>query len=220
MMQLLIATQNRHKRAELATIFPDHDVITPADLGLDFDVDETGDSFVANALLKARYLSELVRSGAAQPAPGSTTTGISAPVIIADDSGLCVDALAGGPGIYSARFGSPDGGKTELDAATRNQLLLQALEGAERRTARFVCCMTALLPRDRILVVQETWEGEIARSASRGTGGFGYDPVFYLPGLGCTAADLPPEEKNRLSHRGRASKVLATGLATAVGLPE
>ena len=218
-MQLLIATQNRHKRAEFAAIFPGHDVITPADLGIDFAVKETGDSFLANAMLKAQHLSALIRSGVAPASPGDRTAAIEESIVIADDSGLCVDALAGAPGIYSARFGSPDGGVTELDAASRNELLLHSLEGAGRRTARFVCCMAALLPRDRIVIAQESWEGEIARSASRGTGGFGYDPVFYLPGLQCTAADLPPAEKNRLSHRGRASQVLATGLAAALELP-
>ncbi len=204
-MQLLIATMNRHKAREFAAIFADHDVKNPEELGMTFDVDETGDSFLANAMLKATRLREQL-DGQAGPAS----------IIIADDSGLCVDALSGAPGIYSARFGSPDGGKTELDAPTRNELLLRALDQVGSRRARFVCCMVALLPNERFTIAQESWEGEIALAPSEATGGFGYDPVFYLPELGCTAADLPAGKKNRLSHRGRASRVLAAAIEAAL----
>ncbi len=204
-MQLLIATMNRHKAREFASIFADHDVRTPNELGITFDVEETGDSFLSNAMLKATRLREQIddRTGPAS-------------IVVADDSGLCVDALSGAPGIYSARFGSPDGGKTELDAPTRNEILLRALDRIDNRRARFVCCMVALLPNDRFTVAQESWEGEIARGPSAATGGFGYDPVFHLPELGCTAADLPAAEKNRLSHRGRASRVLAAAIRAAL----
>ena len=210
-MQLLIATNNAHKRNEFTGIFAGHSLVTPRDLGLRFDAEETGSSFLENALLKARKLREVLAD--------SNTPGTGETVIIADDSGICVAALAGAPGIYSARFGSPDGGKTELEASARNQLLLAAIEHSEDRSAHFVCCMVALLGSDRILVAQETWEGEIARRSSTSGGGFGYDPVFYLPAMGCTAADLSPEEKNRLSHRGRASRVLAAALGAAGDLP-
>jgi XTP/dITP diphosphohydrolase len=208
-MRLLIATNNAHKRREFSEIFPEPEVKTPADLDIAFDVEETGESFLDNALLKARSLRSLLSEADA-----------SRTVVVADDSGLCVDALGGAPGVFSARFGSPDGGKTELDAGSRNELLLQAVAGEQNRAAHFVCCMVAVLPDDRLLVAQESWYGEIAHEPSSGTGGFGYDPVFYVPSLGRTAADLSPEEKNRLSHRGRASRVLAAALAAARELPD
>lgn len=211
-MRILLATNNAHKRDEFRSIFPDYDILTPGDLGIDFDVEETGETFLANALLKAEALRTHLS--------GTQGDGETADVaIVADDSGLCVDALGGAPGIYSARFGSPDGGKTELDAPARNQLLIDALEAAKTRKAHFVCSMVALFERDRIVVAQESWAGEISRAPSSGTGGFGYDPVFFVPDLGKTAAELSPEEKNRLSHRGRASRVLAAALNEAASLP-
>ena len=206
-MRLLLSTNNAHKREEFRAIFPEHEIHTPFELGIELEVEETGGTFLENALLKAHRLRE-------ESGPEEARS-----VIIADDSGLCVDALGGGPGIYSARFGSPDGGKTELAAEQRNQLLLRALENEEDRGAHFVCCMVALLPDDRLCVAQESWIGEIARAPSEGTGGFGYDPVFLIPGLGVTAADLPARDKNALSHRGRASRVLAAALNEAVALP-
>lgn len=211
-MQLLLATNNPHKRSEFAGIFPDHVIHTPSDLGIELDVEETGETFLANSILKAKGLQSVVRSRGAIPVGRDTA-------FIADDSGLCVDALGGGPGIYSARFGSPDGGVTELDAASRNEMLLQSIAGAEDRSAHFVCCMVALLPDDRLIVAQESWAGRIAERPSSGGGGFGYDPVFYLPERGCTAADLPADEKNRISHRGRASRVLHAALLEAERLP-
>lgn len=211
-MQLLLATNNRHKRSEFAGIFPEHVIRTPSDLGLALDVDETGESFLANALLKAEQLRSLVQR-AGQPSVDRDAA------VIADDSGLCVDALGGAPGIYSARYGSPDGGTTELDASARNELLLQSIAGVADRSAHFVCCMVALLPHDRVIIAQETWTGRVAERPSAASGGFGYDPVFYLPERGCTAADLSAEEKNRISHRGRASRVLHAALIEAERLP-
>jgi len=211
-MRILLATNNAHKRDELRSIFPDHDILTPAEMGIAFDVEETGETFLANAILKAEALRVHLAEARAEGKHAEVA-------IIADDSGLCVDALGGAPGIYSARFGSPDGGKTELAASARNQLLIAALEAAKTRTAHFVCSMVALLENDRIIVAQESWMGEISEAPSAGTGGFGYDPVFFVPGLGKTAADLSPEEKNRFSHRGRASRVLAAALDEAASLP-
>jgi len=203
MTEIVVASGNRGKIAELAhTLAPLGVTLRPqGELGAP-EVEETGLSFVENAILKARA--------------AAAHTGLPA---IADDSGLAVDALGGAPGIYSARFGSPDGGKTELEASARNQLLIAALEAAKTRTAHFVCSMVALLENDRIIVAQESWMGEISEAPSAGTGGFGYDPVFFVPGLGKTAADLSPEEKNRFSHRGRASRVLAAALNEAASLP-
>ena len=209
-MRVLLATNNPHKQIELAAILHDSHVTGPGDWGIDAAVDETGASFLENAMLKARAIrAELVRV-----APRDARDII----VIADDSGLCVDALEGAPGIYSARFGSPDGGRTELDSATRNRLLLDSLAGEQTRSARFVCCMVAILAAERIVAAQETWEGSIAEQPSIATGGFGYDPVFVVPDRGCTAADLPPSVKNTISHRGRAAAVLSASLRAAISL--
>lgn len=157
------------------------------------DAEETGLSFVENAILKARHAARY----AGLPA-------------IADDSGLEVDALHGAPGIYSARYA----GRGASDAANLRKLLeeLKAVP-EEQRTARFQCVMVYLRePLDPTpLVAQGTWEGRIL-TAPRGTGGFGYDPVFYVPSHGCSAAELPPETKNALSHRGQALRKLLEAL--------
>ncbi len=188
-MTFWLATNNEHKKRELEAIFSGFTLRTPGSAGLMFDPDETGHSFIENTLLKARALYDLVH----EP-------------VIADDSGLCVDALGGRPGIYSARYGSVNGKK--LESWERNERLLKELEHEGNRKARFVCSMVALLSHDHFYVVQETLEGEIIRE-SRGTGGFGYDPILYLPDRGCTVAELSEEEKNRISHRGKAGRALA-----------
>jgi XTP/dITP diphosphohydrolase len=199
-MTVLLATNNAHKRTEFGRILAAHEIRLPAELGVEFSFEETGATFLENAVGKARALAELL--------PPDTRAGL---VIVADDSGLCVDALDGAPGIYSARYGSPDGGATELPATERNALLLRALRGAEDRSAHFVCCMAALFADDRFAVVQETFPGEIAEEPA-GANGFGYDPVFLLPGRGCTVAELREDEKDRISHRGRASHGIAAAL--------
>jgi XTP/dITP diphosphohydrolase len=120
-----------------------------------------------------------------------------------------VDALGGRPGVFSARYGE-DGGR-KLSSYDKNILLLDELKDSEKRSARFVCAMVLLFDSDRFFIVQETLEGEIVRSREqlRGEGGFGYDPVFMLPGLGRTLAELTAEEKNSLSHRGKAGRHIA-----------
>ncbi len=200
-MTVLLATNNDHKRQELAQILPDHRIQVPADWSLDFEFEETADTFLLNALGKAHALRELV------PANRGPV------IVVADDSGLCVDALDGAPGVYSARFGSPDGGATELPSPARNALLLDKLAGVKNRRAHFVCCMVALFPDKRLAVVQEMFDGEIAH-APAGIGGFGYDPVFYLPERGLTVAELSHGEKHRISHRARAAHALAASLST------
>lgn len=188
-MIIWFATGNAHKKTELAAILSGHTLKIPADAGIaGFDPAETGATFLENALIKARALYRLVE----EP-------------VIADDSGLCVDALDGGPGVYSARYGSEGG--VQRTAPERNALLLGALGDRPQRTARFVCAMVLLFSEDRFYGVQETLEGEIIREA-RGTGGFGYDPILYLPEQGCTAAELSAEAKNRISHRGKAGAAL------------
>ncbi|HRY81433.1 MAG TPA: RdgB/HAM1 family non-canonical purine NTP pyrophosphatase [Spirochaetia bacterium] len=198
-MTLYIATNNAHKVKELAELFPGIPLRTPADAGIEFDHDETEDSFLGNSLGKARALFGLVK----------------APVL-ADDSGLCVDALGGAPGVRSARYGSPDDGRTVLSARDKNELLLREMEGRRDRTCRFVCAMTLMLSEHRFVTVQETCEGRLLES-SRGAEGFGYDPVFFLPGEGLSMAELSLERKNRLSHRGRAA---ARILAVLASLPD
>lgn len=205
-MDIVLATDNRHKVQELSQILAGHRVVRPQDLDVVFDHAETGDTFLENAVAKAQALRRELLRGRASP---GTRDAMATTAVLADDSGLCVDALDGRPGIFSARYGSPDGGESELAADQRNALLLQELKGVEARQAHFVCCMVVLLEGERLIVVQEQWDGEIATFPSVATGGFGYDPVFYLPELGCTAADLPAEEKNRLSHRGKAAARLA-----------
>lgn len=135
---------------------------------------------------------------------------IQAPVL-ADDSGLCVDALDGRPGVLSARYGSSQSGRL-LESAERNALLLAEMAGFADRTCRFVCCLSLVLGPARLYVIQETCEGELLLEA-RGHGGFGYDPVVFLPALGKSVAELGMDEKNQVSHRGRAIQRMAVLLA-------
>jgi XTP/dITP diphosphohydrolase len=198
-MILWFATGNLHKREELAAILRDHTIRIPREGGVRFDPDETGTAFLENALIKAGALYRLVR----EP-------------VIADDSGLCVDALGGRPGIRSARYGAGEGEKP--DDSRRNALLLAELGDNPRRSARFVCAMALLLGEDRFYAVQETLEGEIVRNPgeARGSGGFGYDPIFYLPEKGCTLAELSEADKNLISHRGKAGRAVAKLLAAGM----
>ncbi len=163
-----------------------------AEQGVATEVPEEGDTFLANAVAKARAYADM--------------TGLLA---LADDSGLEVDALRGAPGVRSARFA----GEGASDAE-RNAYLLRLLEGVppDRRTARFVCVIAIAEPEGELQTVRGTVEGMIA-PAPRGGGGFGYDPLFYLPWLGRTMAELSPAEKNRLSHRARAGAAARSVLA-------
>jgi XTP/dITP diphosphohydrolase len=189
-MIIVLASNNAHKAQEIQPFLSGHTVRMPAELGLSFDFPEDGDTFLANSMGKARALYELC--------------GLPC---LADDSGLCVDALGGRPGVLSARYGSPDG-TTPLEAVARNELLLKEMAGRSDRSCRFVCCLSLVLSPYRAFTVQETCEG-VLLEAPRGAGGFGYDPVVYLPELGRSVAELSPEEKNQVSHRGRALKRLS-----------
>lgn len=196
-MRVLIATNNRGKLVEFQTIFADLplDLLTLADAGIDWDVDETGETFAENAALKARTY------GAASGLP-----------TIADDSGLAVDALDGFPGVRSARWTGP----TEAD---RNAALLErmaAVPSAERG-ARFVCEAMLWLPDGREFTARGELIGQLL-DAPRGSNGFGYDPLFLLPELGRTLAELERAEKNRLSHRGRAAEALKPVLLELAGM--
>ena len=204
-MTLILATNNEHKRRELGEILSDHELLLPTDLGLRFSYEETGTTFHENALGKAQALFDMVHdSVTGQPAQrGTGLTGV-----IADDSGISVNALDGRPGIYSARYGSPADGP-DLEDAERNALLLKELEGSNDRRAHYTCCMALVLNRDRYFLCQETWNGEIAMQPSNGTHGFGYDPIVYVAEEGLTVAEISPERKNAISHRGKAARDIA-----------
>jgi XTP/dITP diphosphohydrolase len=193
-MKIWFATNNSHKKEELEAIL-DSKLSIPSESGINFNPEETGNTFCENALLKARELRNILKK-------------IDEPVI-ADDSGLCVDGLEGGPGVLSARYGDTDGKK--LTSMQKNLLLLEELGENQKRSARFICAMVLLFEYDRFFIVQETVEGLIVkgRESMSGTGGFGYDPIFLIPQLGRTMAELSSEEKNKLSHRGKAGFLIS-----------
>lgn len=188
MTELLLASNNDHKAAEYVRLFPGMRILRPRDVGVDFDVAEDGASFLDNALGKARALHDVARRA-----------------VIGDDSGLCVIALGGEPGVHSSRYGWD--GERKLETPERNALLLSRLAGVEDRRAFFVCCLVLVLDAERFVAVQETVHGRIAE-APRGANGFGYDPLFLLPDRGLTIAELPDDEKDLVSHRGRAARRL------------
>ena len=182
-MKLVLASKNEKKLKEMNEILSgmEVEVCLQADVGIDVDVEETGTTFEENSLLKAKAVME--------------ASGLPA---IADDSGLCVDALNGAPGVYSARYGGEG-----LDDAGRYRLLLASMPAGQPRTAKFVSVITCCFPDGGVLTARGECPGTIA-FAPMGEGGFGYDPVFFLPKLKKTFAQLTPEEKNAISHRGKA----------------
>ena len=193
--KIVLASGNAGKLKELSRILGSLDfiVVPQSDFNVS-DADETGSTFVENAIIKARH--------------AVTATGLAA---IADDSGLAVDALDGRPGVYSARYSGPDA----TDASNIDRLLAE-LDGVpdELRTAAFHCVTCFLTPDDPNPIIAEgEWRGSILRGR-RGGGGFGYDPVFFDPELGCSSAELGPDEKNARSHRGKALQELARTLKT------
>jgi XTP/dITP diphosphohydrolase len=189
-MKILLASGNPHKKEELNKILFNHTLILPSELGIEMDVEETGVTYQENAMLKAEALFKL-------------SDGMP---VLADDSGISVDALNGAPGVYSARYGLKELGK-ELSSEEKNLFLLKNLEGVKDRKAAFICCMALILDKNRVFTIQESFEGVISQEPY-GKGGFGYDPVFYLPNLCKTAAELSDDEKNKISHRGRAGFTL------------
>lgn len=192
-MKLVMATGNEGKVRELVGLLSDprFEVISALKAGCPMEAKETGATFSDNAKIKALY--------------AHRQTGLPA---IADDSGLCVDALFGAPGVYSARWAG--------EGASQNALLsklLQSLEGCDRRCARFVSALCLVFAEDDIVTVTGTCEGEIL-SSPRGQGGFGYDPLFYVPRVGKTFAEMTTEEKNAISHRARAARSLRDVLSS------
>ena len=183
-MDIILATNNAHKVQELRRMLEPlgYTLYSQKEKGISIEVEENGTTFEENAFLKAKAIYDL--------------TGCAA---LADDSGLCVDALSGAPGVYSARYGHLDSDQA------RTAYLLKNLEDvpAGQRSARFVSAIACVLPDGRTVTAQGACEGEIL-FAPRGENGFGYDPVFYVPALGKTFAEAAPDEKNAVSHRGRA----------------
>jgi XTP/dITP diphosphohydrolase len=222
-MRVCLASNNLHKKREIAALLGDTEVILPRDLGIAFSAEETGDTFLANAIIKAQALWAALHSdGYVGPGAEHSNAAVDSDkterlIVLADDSGLCVDALDGRPGVHSARYGVTMD-RPSLSSREQNDLLLAELEGSEDRTAHFVCCVVAIIEQERVLTAQERWDGRIAHGRSSSNGGFGYDPVFYLPESGCTAADLPTERKNEISHRGRAIAVVRAAIDRAYRL--
>lgn len=198
-MRLVLASNNAGKLRELRELLAPQqiDLIAQGELGIG-EVEETGLSFVENALLKARH--------------AARASGLPA---LADDSGLCVDALGGAPGLYSARYAGRG-----ADAAANNAKLLEALRELpdERRGAHFICVLVLLRHAEDPdpLIALGRWFGRIAH-APRGSQGFGYDPLFHAEGESCSAAELPPSRKQSLSHRGAALRLLTAQLAALHG---
>ena len=192
-MKYVLATHNPGKLKEMGDILARFgvEVVSPKDLGLTVDVEETGTTFAENAMLKAKAIC----AAAQLPA-------------IADDSGLCVDALNGGPGVYSARYGGEG-----LDDRGRYMLLLNNMRGQTTRAAHFACAIACAFPNGDTLTAEGRCDGTIA-FAPMGEGGFGYDPVFFVPEKAKTFGQLTAEEKSAISHRGRALESFVGKLET------
>jgi XTP/dITP diphosphohydrolase len=215
-MKIYLATGNSNKKREMAEIFPEHTIVIPKDEGIDFDPEETGSTFYENSMIKARTLWNIVHCP-----------------VVADDSGICADALEGAPGVWSSRYagpcymkGRPDGAK--IPQAEQNKFLIEQVNDAIAsgidvssrkneglfpngpRSCRYVCAMVLYLGPSRFYISQETMEGTLVESieSAAGTGGFGYDPLVFLPQYGKTAAQISAAEKNAISHRGKAARAL------------
>ena len=191
----ILASNNKKKLAELKTIFgTEYDVLTLSEAGISSDPEETGKTFEENSFIKAR---------SAVDASGTPC--------IADDSGLCVEALDGAPGVFSSRFSEMHGIIGDNQDEENNKLLVNMLKGSDNRKAAFVSYVTLLFPDGRKITAEGRVEG-IILDLPRGRNGFGYDPLFYVPELGKTTAELSPEEKNAISHRGKALRLLCEKL--------
>ena len=189
MRRIVFATGNAGKMKEIKEILSDMDaeVVSMKDAGIAVDIEENGKTFEENAVIKAKAVAALTEDA-----------------VLADDSGLEVDYLNGEPGVYSARYMGED-----TSYIIKNQAILDRLAGVpkEQRTARFVCAIAAALPDGNVLVTRETIEGYIGDKPA-GSNGFGYDPIFYVDEFGCSTAELTEEQKNRISHRGKALRAM------------
>lgn len=189
--RIIFATKNNHKMKEIREILDGrgYDILSMSEAGVDIDVVEDGTTFEENALIKSRTIRDYVKDA----------------IVLSDDSGLEVDYLDGKPGIFSARWLGDD---TSYDV--KNTMLLNMMEGVpeEERTARFVCALAAAFPDGTDKVVRGTIEGIIGYE-SAGENGFGYDPIFFVPEYKCTTAEMTSEQKNEISHRGKALRMIA-----------
>ena len=185
MIEILFATSNAGKAKEVQAMFSDLDVDvkTLREEGIDVAIEENGQTFAENALIKAKAIA-----------------GMTDKIVLADDSGLVVDYLNGEPGIYSARYMGED-----ISYDIKNARILERMEGVpdDQRTARFVCAMAAIMPGGEVICTEGIMEGLIGYEM-KGTNGFGYDPIFFLPEYGMTSSEISPEKKNEISHRGKA----------------
>ena len=196
-MRVVLASKNKHKLVEISKITEKFgfDLVLQSELGVDIYVEETGTTFEENSFLKADAVMR--------------ATGLPA---LADDSGICVDALNGEPGVYSARYGFDD----TLDDWGRLELLLKNTEHVPdgQRQAQFVAVITMVTPEGQVIQARGEIHGELLR-APAGKNGFGYDPIFYYPPMGMSTAEMNPEDKNQVSHRGNALKVFYEKLKEA-----
>lgn len=224
--KIVFATGNEGKMREIRDILGDMDmeILSMKEAGIDADIVEDGTTFEENAIIKAQAVAKLLADSAqsiqavtdrAEVYEGAMQCGAGASaeeknticgnvIVLADDSGLEIDYLNKEPGIYSARYMGED---TPFSVKSRN--LIERLAGVpdEKRTARFVCAIAAVMPDGEVITTLGTIEGRIDYE-EKGTNGFGYDPIFYVPEYGCTTAELSEEEKNRISHRGRALEIM------------
>ena len=196
-MKVVLASKNKHKLEEISKITEKFgfELILQSQLGVDIDVEETGTTFEENSLIKAEAVMK--------------ATGMAA---MADDSGICVEALNGEPGVYSARYGFDE----TLDDWGRLQLLLKNMEAVPdgKRQAKFVCVITMVTPEGETIQARGEIHGELLREP-HGENGFGYDPIFYYPPLGMTTAEMSSEDKNQVSHRANALKIFNEKLKEA-----
>ena len=189
MKKIIFATSNNNKLVEIRKIMEDLDVeiVSMKDANINIDIDENGTTFEENAIIKAKAISELCDD-----------------IVLADDSGLEIDYLNKEPGVHSARFAGVD-----TPYSVKKGSLIEKLKGVEeeKRTARFVCVIAAVFPDKNLITTRGTIEGYIGHE-ERGNNGFGFDPIFYLKEYGCTTAELSMEEKNKISHRGKALELM------------
>lgn len=196
MKRLIFATGNKDKLRETRAIMDglDYEILSMKEAGIDIEIEENGNTFQENALIKARAIHARCQE-----------------LVLADDSGLEVDYMDKQPGVFSHRFGGED-----TPYSVKNQMIIDRLEGVpdEKRTARFVCAIAAVFPDGTEVVREAAMEGIIGYQEA-GANGFGYDPIFYLPEYGCTSAELTPEQKNTISHRGKALRLMREVLEQA-----
>lgn len=204
MRRIVFATGNKGKMREIKEIMSgfDIEIVSMREAGVEVDVEEDGTTFMENSFIKARAVADKCRQA-----------GYTDDIVLADDSGLVVDALGGEPGIYSARYLGED-----TPYSIKNAKIIERMEGVpeDERSARFVCAIACVLPDGRELGAEETYEGAIGYE-EKGANGFGYDPIFYLPDRGVYSAELDSDEKNRISHRGKALVKMKEILARELG---